>query len=269
MSSFSRFQDINQKRGMANQQTNSGFIIKGYPSILIKNVANDEELSASVVNRQEKDLAYIYTHIKQPVEVGSVWEAKGLKWLVSEEIVVIKDVSWHKYMAFLCNVQVNGQWGYFISPEKRHVDTVVKEKVLLQSQQHPLLVLGSNVLLIGDKIKINNRAWMVQEKDDSSSRGVAYYSLIPTTMNESLQHQPIQDTVVKPQINNDGFTFIPNQPITISTSDGFFQCDVSAIEVISRSENEVVFKVPFGIDSVQISVIQEDRFMTYTYNKEF
>ena len=72
MSSFSRFQDINQKRGMANQQTNSGFILKGYPSILIKNVVTNEELSASVVNRQEKDLAYIYTHVKQPIEVGSV-----------------------------------------------------------------------------------------------------------------------------------------------------------------------------------------------------
>ena len=72
MSSFSRFQDINQKRGIANQETNASFIIKGYPSISIKNAQTGEEQPASVVNRQEKDLAYIYTHINQPIEVGSV-----------------------------------------------------------------------------------------------------------------------------------------------------------------------------------------------------
>ena len=108
MSSFSRFQDINQKRGIANQQTSSGFIMKGYPSISIKNAVTNEEQDACVVNRQEKDLAYIYTHLNKPIEVGSVWGAKGLKWLISEEIIIIKDVNWHKYTAFLCNVEVNG-----------------------------------------------------------------------------------------------------------------------------------------------------------------
>lgn len=268
MSSFSRFQDINQKRGIANQQTNSGFILKGYPSILIKNAATDEELSASVVNRQEKDLAYIYTHVKQPIEVGSVWEAKGLKWLISEEIVVIKDVSWRKYVAFLCNVQVNGQWGYFISSEKSRINVELQKEILLQSQNKPMLVLGKDVLSIGDKFKIKDKAWMVQEKDNLDDN-ITYYTLVATTMSEDLQHQSAQDIIVKPQINNDNFTFIPNQLITINTSGGFFQYDVSAIEVVSRSENEIVFKIPFGIDSVQISVMQEDKLMTYTYNKEF
>ena len=71
MSSFSRFQDINQKRGIANSKTNSSFIFNGYPTTSILGTSGDE-VTASVVNRQEKDLAYIYTHIDQELPVGSV-----------------------------------------------------------------------------------------------------------------------------------------------------------------------------------------------------
>ena len=158
MSSFSRFQDINQKRGIANKETNTSFILKGYPSIFIQNAVTGEKTAASVVSRQEKDLAYIYTHINNPIAVGSVWGAKGLKWLISEEIVIIKDVNWHKYVAFLCNVQVNNVWGYFISPEKKYIGVELNEKVLLNSKQQPVLVLGQDLLNIGDKFAIKDRA---------------------------------------------------------------------------------------------------------------
>lgn len=61
MSSFSRFQKINQSRGTtANHKTNAGFIMNGYPSIFITG-ANDAQVAACVVNKQEKDSAYIYT----------------------------------------------------------------------------------------------------------------------------------------------------------------------------------------------------------------
>jgi hypothetical protein len=61
MSSFSRFQEINLSRGTANKKANSSFIVKGLPSILITG-SNNEQVQASVVNKQEKDMAYIYTY---------------------------------------------------------------------------------------------------------------------------------------------------------------------------------------------------------------
>ena len=157
MSSFSRFQEINQKRGIANQKTNSSFIFKGYPSISISG-PDGETVAASVVNRQEKDMAYIYTTLDTPLVVGSVWSAKGLHWLVSNEIVIIKDVSWHKYEAIHCNIEVDGKWGYFVGPKKSHIDVTLKESFLLQSQQEPVLVMPEGSLSINDKIMIKNRA---------------------------------------------------------------------------------------------------------------
>lgn len=262
MSSFSRFKDFNQKRGMINQETNSKFIVKGYPSILITNAATNDEIQASVVNRQEKDMAYIYTHKENPIEVGSVWGAKGLNWLISEEIIIIKDVSWHKYTAFLCNVQVNGLWGYFISPEKSSINVALREEVLLQSQQKPILVLGKDILDIGDKFTIKNRAWMVREKDDFDMNGITYYSLVATTISKDSTYQKEEDTELKPQIpdvvpfaaRDEYKLFIPDSEITLPTFEGYFTSESKAVKITKLSLKEVRFIIPFGIDEVKVYV---------------
>ena len=278
MSSFSRFKDINQKRGMINQETNTQFIVKGYPSILITNATTNDEIAASVVNRQEKDMAYIYTHKDNPIDVGSVWGAKGLKWLISEEIVIIKDVSWRKYAAFLCNVQVDNLWGYFISPEKGRINVSLQQEVLLQSEQKPLLVLGKDILTIGDKFRIKDRAWMVQEKDNLDDN-VTYYTLVATTMSkEADEYQKESDVVVKPEtgevnavVDEIYYTFMPNKEIVLQTYGGYFKSDSNAVKIISLTEHEVRFKIPFGIDQVNIYVRESeynpDYLLEYTYRK--
>lgn len=82
MSSFSRFQKINQSRGTtANRKTNTSFVMSGYPSIFITGT-DGSEIQACVVNKQEKDMAYIYTQnveqINDILPIGSTWGAKGL-----------------------------------------------------------------------------------------------------------------------------------------------------------------------------------------------
>lgn len=91
MSSFSRFQARNQKRIVAQDKLNTRFIFKGYPSIELKG-QNDVSVQAAVVNQQEKDKAYIFTQLANELAVGSVWHAKNLPLLVSEEITIIKNV---------------------------------------------------------------------------------------------------------------------------------------------------------------------------------
>ena len=106
MTSFSRFQERNKKRTVAQNKLNTSFIFKGYPSIEIQGSA-DQKIQASVVNKQEKDYAYVFTQTQNELEIGSVWAAKNLHLLITEEITIIKDVDWHKYHALLCNVQID------------------------------------------------------------------------------------------------------------------------------------------------------------------
>ena len=104
MTSFSRFQERNKKRTVAQNKLNTSFIFKGYPSTEIGSA--DRKIQASVVNKQEKDYAYVFTQTQDELAIGSVWTAKNLHLLITEEITIIKDVNWHKYHALLCNVQI-------------------------------------------------------------------------------------------------------------------------------------------------------------------
>ena len=63
MTSFSRFQQRNKQRTVAQNNLNTNFIFKGYPSTKISGSAG-ESIQASVVNKQERDYAYVFTQLQ-------------------------------------------------------------------------------------------------------------------------------------------------------------------------------------------------------------
>lgn len=71
MSSFSRFQQRNKNYNIAQGVSNARFIFEGYPSTLITDGQGNQK-TAAVVNQQEKDCAYIYTKVDEPLAVGQV-----------------------------------------------------------------------------------------------------------------------------------------------------------------------------------------------------
>ena len=267
MSSFSRFQDINQKRGIANQKTNSSFIFNGYPTISILGTSGDE-VTASVVNRQEKDLAYIYTHIDQELPVGSVWSAKGLHWLISEEIVIIKDVSWHKYEAILCNVEINGLWGYFRSPEESYINTVLKQDVVVQSQQKPILVLGEDVLSIGERFEVRGRGWMVQEKDNFDTAGITYYSLRASTLSKA-EESDVDFEIETVQHRNNSMKLISGEKASFITEHGYFSTNCSRVEIVNRTKTQIDAIIPFGITELEVVTISKGHRITTKYEVNY
>ena len=275
MSSFSRFQEINQKRGIANQKTNGSFVLKGYPSISIMDASNNEiSVLASVVNKQEKDMAYVYTLLDNPLPIGSVWTAKGLHWLISEEIVIIKDVNWHKYIGIICNVEIDGIWGYFIGPEKTHIDVKLKESFLLQSKQEPVLVMPEGFLKIGDKIMIKERGWLVQEEDSISTKGVSYYSLVPTSMSKDIIKLNKEEDIFIEESNPAGVTskesqegviyVSPNEEIHLATQKGFISTEAQ-INIISVTANEIIFTLPYGVSEANIFVKENSQEREYVF----
>lgn len=259
--SFDRFQDKMKRRTAAINTYNTQFLANGYPSIIIK--SGDKEIQAVVVNKQEKDIAYIYTDLKNPLDIGSVWEAKSLHLLVLEEIVIIKNVQWRKYTASICNVQVDGEWGYFKSPQKASLDLAF-DKTTLESTMHPLLAISSK-LNFRDKIIINGRPWIVVEWDNITSNGVTYYSLEPTTIakpqiglsllkEEDDKEKEIDDfsLIEEPKI----YLVNPNTEISLSTEFGYFRSNKN-IEVVKRTKNLVTFVIPFGVKEVIIETKKE------------
>ena len=280
MTSFSRFQERNKKRTVAQNKLNTNFIFKGYPSIEIQGSA-DQKIQASVVNKQEKDYAYVFTQTQNELEIGSVWAAKNLHLLITEEITIIKDVNWHKYHALLCNVQIDNHWGYFKGPEKSFLDVVLEKEVIWESPQKPVLVLPENVLNFRDKIVIKGRAWLIQEYDAISTPGLVYYSLKPTTISKEVaaentdkeiyvekHEEPIVNVVENPisLLSEDSiFNISPNVPITLSTEDGYFKTTNKNLKIQKRTASMVVFSIPFGISEVAVEVKEKGDIVTKTY----
>ena len=280
MTSFSRFQERNKKRTVAQNKLNTSFIFKGYPSIEIQGSA-DQKIQASIANKQEKDYAYVFTQRQDELEIGSVWTAKNLHLLITEEITIIKDVNWHKYHALLCNVQIDNHWGYFKGPEKSFLDVVLEKEVIWESPQKPVLVLPENVLNFRDKIVIKGRAWLIQEYDAISTPGLVYYSLKPTTISKEVaaentdkeiyvekHEEPIVNVVENPisLLSEDSiFNISPNVPITLSTEDGYFKTTNKNLKIQKRTASMVVFSIPFGISEVAVEVKEKGDIVTKTY----
>ena len=280
MTSFSRFQERNKKRTVAQNKLNTSFIFKSYPSIEIQGSA-DQKIQASIANKQEKDYAYVFTQKQDELEIGSVWTAKNLHLLITEEITIIKDVNWHKYHALLCNVQIDNHWGYFKGPEKSFLDVVLEKEVIWESPQKPVLVLPENVLNFRDKIVIKGRAWLIQEYDAISTPGLVYYSLKPTTISKEVaaentdkeiyvekHEEPIVNVVENPisLLSEDSiFNISPNVPITLSTEDGYFKTTNKNLKIQKRTASMVVFSIPFGISEVAVEVKEKGDIVTKTY----
>lgn len=280
MTSFSRFQERNKKRTVAQNKLNTSFIFKSYPSIEIQGSA-DQKIQASVANKQEKDYAYVFTQRQDELEIGSVWTAKNLHLLITEEITIIKDVNWHKYHALLCNVQIDNHWGYFKGPEKSFLDVVLEKEVIWESPQKPVLVLPENVLNFRDKIVIKGRAWLIQEYDAISTPGLVYYSLKPTTVSKEVaaentdkeiyverHEEPIVNVVENPisLLSEDSvFHISPNVSITLPTEDGYFKTTNKNLKIQKRTASMVVFSIPFGISEVAVEVKEKGDIVTKTY----
>lgn len=290
MNSFERFQQRNRKRMEANNDLNTNFIFKGYPSTEITNqtiTENDEiittTINATVVNEQEKDKAYIYTPIDDKLSIGSVWGARKLHWLIAEEIVTIKHVHWNKYLAYLCNIEVENTWGYFKGPEKNYVNIKNEYGASLESLQKPVLVLPANILGFEDKIVINQRPWLVQEWDAISSPGLVYYSLRATTISKEVAEQHKDDLVYIEHVTKDITPVIieptedPEEPqeniyyigheitVKLHTEDGYFTFDNNQIKIIQRNKNKVEFYLPFGVDRVVVQVKEGGEVVTKTF----
>jgi len=279
MNSFERFRNKQHRRVAANDHYNSQFIFNAYNSALITN--NEVEVAAAVVSKQEKDQGYIYTHAPDYLPIGSVWETKGLHWLIVEEIINIKDTDYHKYFALLCNVDLGITWGYF----KSRLGIRNEQDTALESTQEPQITLPSNYLQYQDKIVLDGRAWIVQEYDSISNPGVTVYSLQTSTISKE-ETQDLRNYIVdvvraKPEVLEEDEHFGPtpeqeepyyddriavahNKDIKVSTENGYLKY-VGNIKVLSRTAEQIIFTLPFGVEQAIVTVKKDGEEKVYLY----
>lgn len=291
---YKHFQDRIRTENKADGLTNNQFVFSAENSTTLQEVDNaDNKVMASVVNLQEKDIAYIYTQGEDQLKVGQIWTIAyhqqnyewdvddywnrfNIYWMIVEEIIVIKEVLWHKYLAFKCNVTIDGLHGYWIGPEKHFVDVKLQEKTILQSQQHPVLILPSaSNYAIGSKILVKDRAWLIQEADNISTEGVTYYSLRATTISKNEITDDVHVVENQSQVpdapigevleNGDNVLVSAGAIITVDTENGYFRTTNPLIQVTNINATKVTFVVPYGVDGFKIDVKQSGEIVSTQY----
>ena len=278
INNYQRFREKNQKRMGVNMRDNVNFIFKGNSATHITN--GKVTMPAAVVNKQEKDTGYIYTEFFNKLEMGSIWEVKTLHWLIAEEIINIKDVGYNKYLAYLCNIEVEDTWGYFKGPEKTYVNIKNEQDASLESLQKPVLVLPENILNFSDIIVIKQRPWLIQEYDAISSPGLIYYSLRATTISKEeiekhqgedvyiVRHENSYTPIVIDPVELLGVTIIGNNiPITLQTTDGYFKTN-SKIQIKKRTADSVTFLLPFGVNEATVEIKVDGAIVQKKYKVE-
>jgi hypothetical protein len=269
MALLSKMQSRQSKYQTANSTYSQDFInntINSYPSIKIVSEDGNQKIAAAVVSKQESDEGYIYTPKNKPLTIGSVWLSKTLYWLVSEEIIVIKDVNWHKYHVYLCNVEIDGKHAYFYGPGKSKINVNLKQNTYLMSAQSPILIMGSdNGLEYRDKFIIKNRAWSVEEYDNITTDGITYYTLAQTTISKNTKVESLSK--LTPFENIDGnqdeelresgeisadkpIYVIPMTEVTVENFKNF--ADSSLVEVVKRTKSSVTFKIKHNVKECSI-----------------
>ena len=267
MALLSKIQSRQSKYKEANDAYNVDFVMNGYPSVKIINEESAETMTASVVSKQESDEAYIYTAKKKPLTVGDVWCAKGLYWLISEEIVIIKEVTWHKYHAYLCNVEVDNKHAFFYGPGKSRISVNLKQNTFLMSSQSPVLVVGGTPLEYRDKFLIKERAWSVEEYDNISTEGITYYTLAQTTISKDTKKESLsslspydnidgnQDEELRESgeiLENQAIYSIPMTSITLSNFKSFD--DSTKVIIVSRSKSNITFKIKPNVEELIVTL---------------
>lgn len=261
MSNFDYFRKRNARKKAYAKEVNTRFVFNGLPSVEIT-LENNDTMMACVVNKQEKDVAYIYTHQDEPLAVGTVLVAKGLHFLIVEQIIIMQDVEFNKYLALLCNTQFDEwDWGYFKGPEKGYINLSMKEDLAAISQQKPILVARQGRFNIGDKIKVNGRPWLIIESDTISSPTIGYYSLKATTMSkEELQgDDTILDDgaeILTAAVLDDRISVTTFQEVELPTEGGFYQSTCKLIQLKVTSD-KINFKVPVGIKNFTVKIKQD------------
>lgn len=268
---FDRFKERQQVYSRSNDQFNTEFIGLGLPTTDI--VSGEAAHKAVVVSKQEQNEGYIYiSREDEPLDIGSVWTAKEkLHYLIDSEIITIKNVGWRKYHAYLCNVQVADKgWGYLVSSKKSAISLNLKQNLLLESSQKPILVIGGQPFKFRDKFYIKDRAWQVDEYDNISTEGITYYTLSQTTIDKATEKDEVNstgNTSVLDDIDNDGdeaveVSFVSSAvKVNLFSKDGYFKADdrryIRNLDT-SSAKDTVSFYIRPNVQRVRIDTMGAD-----------
>jgi hypothetical protein len=268
MSSFSLFRKKMESEEQCRLKFEQRFITEGASASQIHIVRLNEDRSAYIVmsDAEGPDSAIVFT-AKQSDKMYNlskadyyIWEDK--MYFVYEDVHLGYDASYIKQKAYQCNVKFmcgdEELGGYFISSLRTYVDTEFQNRLNISDKEQPVLVMPMHEgIEVGTQLSIGNKPWKVIDFDAITNSGILYISLERDFYKKS-------DNIIE---NYNPYLLKSGIDYSFDTEDAYFNTS-SPLNIKARTEHKVTFQIPYGINSVEISVKQSGEIKTIVYQVE-
>jgi hypothetical protein len=283
------FRSVQKKRVTNYDERSAAFIMEGKMAKTIYHKRRQQSIKAALVFRHKEgpDEVLVYSLKKDKLHKSDYFVYDDTNYLVYEENILTDDeISYKKQKAVECNVafHFNGNVykGYFTSSVRRKDDPEFEGRQLLMPDENPLLILPTNSeITINSFFNIEGKPWNVVEVDYITNKGISYYYLERDFKRTIPEVEPLIEILsfaneLEP-LTQEGESPVPMMMLiepnaaesdditgeqelalrsmveyTFNTEGAYFSA-TPKVEVVSRTKEKIVFKVPFGIFQVSIS----------------
>lgn len=261
------FRSVQEKRDTCYDERSAAFIIEGAMSKNIYHSKLEKKIPAALVfsHKEGPDEVVVYTLLEDDLQKGDYFVYDSGNYLVYEENKLTDtDIIYKKQKAVECNVKFTFSGGTFVGYYKSSVrgseDPSFEGRQLLMPDETPLLILPTNdTITINSEFTIEGKPFRVVEYDHITNKGITYYYLergiIRRTEAEDVEEPAViipEDEPVDQAQDSEQLTLRAMVEYTFETEEAYFLAD-PAVELIQRRRNEIKFKVPFGIEKVDIT----------------
>ena len=257
MIKFDLFRTRMKNESVCRTNYEQSFITEGAAPITIHILRLDKDRDATMVftDAEGPDAAIVFTPKQQTASANLLktdyytWDDK--MFFVYEDVLIAREVAYIKQRAYQCNAKVQVLdskeecGGYFISSLRSYTDTEFQQKINISDKEQPVLVVpAAEWVAVGTKLMIGGKPWKIIDFDSITNPGIAYVSL------ERDFFQKGNDVV---QTQDDEVTLHAGMQHIFATQDGYFNSS-SPLNIKSRTATQVIFTIPYGIETVSIGV---------------
>ena len=208
-----------------------------------------------VINEKEgPDTAIVFTYLDDDKDKELlkpdyfIW--KHHTYFVYENVDLVLETYYKKQRAYQCNVHFNvgdeRYAGYFVASLSSYLETPLAKNLVITNADKPILIMPHyEWLKVGLQFKIDHKPWKVIDFDTTTNPGVAYISL-------DLDFFQKNADVIEDDLCQHG-EIEAGREFEVFTADGYFTAD-KEVEITKHTSDIVKFKVPYGLDSITISV---------------
>lgn len=273
------FKSTQEKRSTSYDKKSAGFIVEGRMSqkVFVKRLNRD--VSAAIVfdSKEGPDSASFYVLKNEDVVKTDYFIYDSVNYLIYEQIKLPDEkLPYKKFKAVECNVSFdykeNLYFGYFLSNLRSLGDSGFEARSVIMPDETSLLILpSSSSISISSSFMIEGKPWIVTEYDNISNKGISYYYIkrhfASNLTEEEFESEDIvfapEDDVV--DIQNEEISLKPMHEYEFETEMGFFS-STPKVELISRTIDKVVIKIPFGIEFVTLSFRKDGEVVEKSYS---